>query len=203
MSIYSTVKDAVDTRTAAEHYGYDVNRAGMMICPFHDDHNPSMKVDERYHCFGCQADGDVVDFVSNVFGIGKYEAAVKLVRDFNLRYEISNLETVTRPTRPVSNRNVETQSLDSMFFRKVRNYYKVLTDYRALLDVYIKAFAPNEGDDELHELFAEAIKSVGYVDYLLSLATGTLEGKIRVVFDHGEEVEKYAELLNKLIAKIA
>ena len=29
----------------------------MACCPFHDDKHPSMKVDRRFHCFGCQADG--------------------------------------------------------------------------------------------------------------------------------------------------
>ena len=38
----------------------------MCVCPFHDDKNPSMKVDRRFHCFGCQADGDVIDFVSRL-----------------------------------------------------------------------------------------------------------------------------------------
>ena len=38
----------------------------MGRCPFHDDAEPSFFVDERdqhYHCFGCQAHGDIVDFV--------------------------------------------------------------------------------------------------------------------------------------------
>ena len=34
--------------------------SGMACCPFHDDKNPSMKVDQRFHCFGCGADGEDV-----------------------------------------------------------------------------------------------------------------------------------------------
>ena len=40
----------------------------MACCPFHDDKHPSMKVDRRFHCFGCQADGDVIDFTARLFG---------------------------------------------------------------------------------------------------------------------------------------
>ena len=29
----------------------------MACCPFHHDKTPSMKLDRRYHCFGCGADG--------------------------------------------------------------------------------------------------------------------------------------------------
>lgn len=34
------------------------------LCPFHDDHNPSMSVKGNlYHCFSCGASGDVIRFV--------------------------------------------------------------------------------------------------------------------------------------------
>ena len=36
-----------------------------------------MKVDKRFHCFACQADGDAVDFVSRLFGLPSKEAAMK------------------------------------------------------------------------------------------------------------------------------
>ena len=32
---------------------------------FHNDKTPSMKLDKRFHCFGCGADGDVIDFVAD------------------------------------------------------------------------------------------------------------------------------------------
>ena len=66
MNVFEAVKQSVSTRQAAEHYGVRVGRNGMCVCPFHDDKNPSMKVDRRFHCFGCQADGDVIDFVSRL-----------------------------------------------------------------------------------------------------------------------------------------
>ena len=53
----------------------------MACCPFHDDKHPSMKVDRRFHCFGCQADGDVIDFTARLFGLNKKDAALKLAED--------------------------------------------------------------------------------------------------------------------------
>ena len=61
MNVFEAVKQSVTTRQAAEFYGFRVNRAGMIACPFHNDRTPSMKVDKRFHCFGCGADGDAVD----------------------------------------------------------------------------------------------------------------------------------------------
>ena len=41
-------------REAAELYGIAVGRGGMACCPFHNDHTPSMKLNEDYfYCFGC------------------------------------------------------------------------------------------------------------------------------------------------------
>ena len=41
-----------------------------------------MKLDRRFHCFGCGADGDVIDFVAALYGLGKKEAAAQLASDF-------------------------------------------------------------------------------------------------------------------------
>lgn len=46
-----------------------------------------MKLDRRYHCFGCGADGDVIDFAAALYGLAKKEAAVQLANDFGLSYE--------------------------------------------------------------------------------------------------------------------
>ena len=48
MNVFEVVKQSVTTRQAAEHYGIRVGRNGMCVCPFHDDKNPSMKVDRRF-----------------------------------------------------------------------------------------------------------------------------------------------------------
>ena len=56
-----------------------LTRAGNLLqgrCPFHADNSPSFTVypDQRYHCFGCGAHGDVVDFVMALHGVGYGEA---------------------------------------------------------------------------------------------------------------------------------
>ena len=87
MNVFEAVKQSVTTRQAAEHYGIHAGRNGMACCPFHHDKTPSMKLDRRYHCFGCGADGDVIDFAAALYGLGKKEAAVQLAHDFGLSYE--------------------------------------------------------------------------------------------------------------------
>ena len=98
MNVFEAVKQSVTTRQAAEHYGIRVGRNGMCVCPFHDDKNPSMKVDRRFHCFGCQADGDVIDFVSRLENVSPKEAALMLAQDFSIPYE--DREPPGRSRRP-------------------------------------------------------------------------------------------------------
>jgi DNA primase len=46
-------------------------------CPFHADARPSMSVDgvpDRFHCFGCGASGDVIEFVQRRYGLSFREA---------------------------------------------------------------------------------------------------------------------------------
>ena len=47
-SVFEAVKQSVTVRDAAQMYGIEVNRSGMACCPFHDDKNPSMKLNEEY-----------------------------------------------------------------------------------------------------------------------------------------------------------
>ncbi|MGJ8586396.1 MAG: CHC2 zinc finger domain-containing protein [Marinosulfonomonas sp.] len=51
------------------------------LCPFHGEKTPSFTIfagGNRFHCFGCGASGDVVDFVRMVEGVGFREAAERL-----------------------------------------------------------------------------------------------------------------------------
>jgi DNA primase len=47
-------------------------------CPFHADRSPSFTIfagGERFHCFGCGASGDVIDYVARLYGLGMVETA--------------------------------------------------------------------------------------------------------------------------------
>ena len=85
--VFTAAKHSVTARQVAEMYGIVVNSHGMACCPFHDDTHPSMKLDDFCYCFGCHASGDAIDFVSNLFQIGKREAALKIAEDFHISYD--------------------------------------------------------------------------------------------------------------------
>ncbi|MFI5323841.1 MAG: CHC2 zinc finger domain-containing protein [Thermodesulfobacteriota bacterium] len=52
----------------------EVNRK-KALCIFHDDHRPSMSIkDNRYHCFVCEAAGDVIDLYMHIHNCDFIEA---------------------------------------------------------------------------------------------------------------------------------
>ena len=84
MNLYQRIKAVVTTKQAAESYGLNVSPSGMALCPFHDDHHPSLKLDERYYCFGCGEQGNVIDFTARYLGVSSHSAAIQLARDFGI-----------------------------------------------------------------------------------------------------------------------
>ena len=159
-NVFEAVKQSVSTREAAEFYGIEVKRNGMACCPFHDDKNPSMKVDQRFHCFGCGEDGDVIDFTAKLFNLSPKEAAEKLAQDFGLIYD-----SQAPPRRRYVRQKTEAQK-----FREDRQRcYRVLSDYYYLLKKWEADRSPRTPEEEPHHRFVEAIQKKSYVEYLLDL----------------------------------
>ena len=132
----------------------------MACCPFHDDKNPSMKVDQRFHCFGCGEDGDVIDFTAKLFDLSPKEAAEKLAQDFGLIYD-----SQAPPRRRYVRQKTEAQK-----FREDRQRcYRVLSDYYYLLKKWEADRSPRTPEEEPHPRFVEAIQKKTYVEYLLDL----------------------------------
>ena len=159
-NVFEAVKQSVSTREAAEFYGIKVSRTGMACCPFHDDKNPSMKVDQRFHCFGCGADGDVIDFTAKLFNLSPKEAAEKLAQDFGLIYDSQ---------APPRRRYVRQKNEAQKFREDRQRCYRVLSDYYYLLKKWEADNSPRTPEEEPHPRFVEAIQKKTYVEYLLDL----------------------------------
>ena len=150
MNVFEVVKQSVTTREVAEFYGFSVNRAGMIACPFHNDRTPSMKVDKRFHCFGCGADGDAVDFIARLFDKGTKEAAEMIATDFSLAYDRNGKP----PVLPKAREPTEKQKFEA----EEKQCFRVLSDYFHKLRAWEKDYAPKKPEDEWHPLFTEALQ---------------------------------------------
>lgn len=158
-NVFETVKQSVTVREAAERYGIEVKRGGMACCPFHDDKNPSMKLNEEYfYCFGCGATGDVIDLTARLYNLSPKEAAEKLAQDFGLIYD-----SQAPPRRRYVRQKTEAQK-----FQENRDHaFRVLADYFHLLRKWEAGYTPKTPEEPMHPRFLEAVQQKDYIGYLL------------------------------------
>ena len=157
-NIFTTVKAAVTTKQAAEYYGLKVSRNGMTCCPFHKDRHPSMKVDERYYCFGCHETGDVIDFTAKLFGLTPYEAAKKLAWDFHIESS-----TPQPPVAAAMKKQAVQDRQDEAFCMRA------LVDCEATLRNWKEQYAPSSPDDPWDDRFVEACNMLDYVSAMVDI----------------------------------
>ena len=180
MNVFEAVKQSIRTREAAEYYGIEVKRNGMACCPFHDDRTPSLKLDHRFHCFGCGADGDVIDFAARLYGLSPKEAAQKLAQDFGLLYD-----SQAPPKKTYIRQKSEAQK-----FKETKQWcFRTLADYAHLMRGWENNLAPRTPNEELHPLFVEAMHRKDYVEYLLDfLMDGSMEEQKTWIAEHTTKI---------------
>ena len=78
---FKHVKAAASFESVLAHYGLEASGRGeqlSILCPFHEETKPSCKVNlekKAFNCFGCDAHGNVLDFVIKMEGCSLREAA--------------------------------------------------------------------------------------------------------------------------------
>lgn len=84
---FKHVREHADFQAVLVDYGQELINDGSKpgqfktLCPFHDDSKPSLKINtERniYHCFACEAKGNVLDFVMEMDDLEIRKAAKKV-----------------------------------------------------------------------------------------------------------------------------
>lgn len=167
--VFTAVKQSVTARQVAEMYGIKVNSHGMACCPFHEDKHPSMKLDERYYCFGCHASGDAIDFVSNLFQIGKREAALKIAEDFHITYDPKGRPERGQPVTPEQKKEWEIRQLQKEFYEWRRKALSDLDgDYRILTE-RAEQNAPTDRDAPFPQGFVQAYNDRTLVEFYIGV----------------------------------
>ena len=84
-SVLSAIKNAVDIVALVGEY-LSVHRNGSKfkaLCPFHDDHNPSLELNperQSFKCWSCGVGGDVFDFVQSYERV-EFSEALRMLAD--------------------------------------------------------------------------------------------------------------------------
>ena len=152
MNLYESVKASVSVPAAAERYGLSPGRTGMVRCPFHDDHTPSLKLyPGNYHCFGCGAHGDVVNLVAGLLGLSNYDAAKQIAADFGLQGPPPG-NALRLPPKP-------------------QDCASVLENRLCQLREWKRTCAPKTPEEELDPRFVTACRELDYTEYLAEILT--------------------------------
>jgi DNA primase len=117
------VRDAVDFVELVSART-ELRRAGPArfegLCPFHDERTPSFGIDpgqKVYHCFGCQASGDVFTFVQETEGVD-FKGALELLAE---RYGVE-LQREQEDPREAEQRRRRERLLELL--RRTTDYYE-------------------------------------------------------------------------------
>ena len=161
-NIFQDIKDRVDLKDLVRYYGLELNRGGFACCPFHNERNPSFKVyEDHYHCFGCGAHGDHIDFVQKLYGVSNIEAAKRISHDFGLRLFDTELATPVDPYLKQKND----------MNRWLKNARETILAYLDILEHWEKVYAPRSPIDPVSERFLESVHQKGYASAILDELT--------------------------------
>ncbi|MCR5565012.1 MAG: DNA primase [Gammaproteobacteria bacterium] len=148
-NIFDKVLENVDIVDVVKRYVDLVPKGKNLfgICPFHDDHSPSMSVSREkqiYNCFTCHEGGNAIRFIEKYKRISSIEAAKFLAQEYHI--DISEFERTSSKSNDFE-RYYKALDTASRFYQFLMNNQEMSAEARE----YLK----NRG------ISAEAIKEFG------------------------------------------
>lgn len=200
-NIFQEIKEKITAREIAEGYGLKVSRNGMALCPFHDDRNPSMKIDERFYCFACGVMGDGVGYAASLFGLSQYDAAKKVIEDFSLPIEFPSKLSAKekRIVKRKADKRIKEKARIVRLYERFDRWCEVRKEeLHACVGVIesIKDKAKELSEDELFSFreFTLCIMAEPLINYWLDiLYMGSKDEKALLYLENRKEVEEYVK----------
>jgi hypothetical protein len=163
-------KSSLDFPAIVEAAGVTLHKAGTRFsgcCPFHAEKTPSFIVypDGRFHCFGCGAHGDSIDFVQRLHGLSFPDA---------LRYlGLKSGNVDMKQIRKQRGERIMKQNAVKVYHRALNS----MADELQALIAGVKKFMQSATWDQLQEL-SGLVHSLPWWENSLEILT------------HGDESEK-------------
>lgn len=147
------------------------------LCPFHAEKTPSFSVSQEnnvYHCFGCKAGGNVVQFVMEMERLSFPDAVRHLARQMNIPLPVEEYDPRAEQERNRRQRMLELNRAAAQFYHD--NLYspagKEALEYlhgRGIDDSLIRRFGLGASSDTWTSLM-DAMEGKGYTREELQLA---------------------------------
>ncbi|WP_169314846.1 CHC2 zinc finger domain-containing protein [Leptonema illini] len=174
------LKKETDLARLVASYGISLKRAGKDLvgrCPFHKDDTPSFVVTpgkNLWHCFGCGAGGDAIEFLMQKEGLD-FPAAVERLQRFTGNASNAGDADASHPSNPADNvpASLTGAMAADLLTSVVEHYHKTLkNDSGALRYLESRGLASAEAGAEAIVRFG-----VGYADGSLSGILPTPQSK--------------------------
>lgn len=178
MNFIREVKGRADIVKVAEHYGLKLDRAYKCVCPFHKEKTASLSVSPRkqiWKCFGCGKGGDAISLVAELLNVNALESAK------SINYTLGLGLDAEKPSNYLEiNQYKEKRKLEEMFKKWENKTFQLLCDYLHLLWRWEEEKAPTNPNEEINDLFVEAMHNRDYIEYLIDtiFINGSNEDKI-------------------------
>ena len=178
MTRIETIKAAVSPADAPERYGLTASPGGMTCCPFHDDHEPSLMLyHDHYHCFGCSAHGDVIDFTAALFDLSFHEAVDKLACDFGITTQDTGQESQdTGQKTEISGKAQRSQNREWLCF-------SALLEDLDLLQRWKQDYAPKTPDEPVDDRYVTACQKESVIEYYTDILCSGSRKEITQLMD--------------------
>ncbi len=168
------IKQSLSMQEVAKRYGFILDRAGFVQCPFHTgDNTASLKLypgkGGGFYCFGCKAHGSVIDFIMMLFDCSFQTALERLNSDFSLglckqtyREKKSARGAFLALQRQIREDAREQEEAEAQYWRAF--------DLWRIADMMAIRYNPSETNGVALPGYAEAVKSLPRLSYELTLA---------------------------------
>lgn len=185
MDYANEIKSRVSSKEAFLYYGIEFDRSGFCKCFLTGERTASLKVydgDRGWHCFGCSAHGNVIDFVMQYFGLTFHDSLVKINMDFSLGLPIGQRMTLRQRGEmheAEQRRKSEREKWQSEQDKLEKAYDRALVEW-IRLDRQRREHQPKDQTDDFSDLFVEALQKIHGAEYDLCIAEMRLQ-------DHGNK----------------
>ncbi|OCN03677.1 hypothetical protein A4S06_04765 [Erysipelotrichaceae bacterium MTC7] len=166
-NVINDIRNRSDIVDVISHY-IPLDKKGknyVGVCPFHDDHDPSMSVHvdkQIYRCFACGAGGNVFTFVQNYENVGFVEAVKRVANignlpfDYDVGIHVPKVDPEKKALYDVLNDAIAFTSyeLKSQAGKPFYDYLKSRSINDAMLEKFQIGFNPSE-DKLYHFLHAK------------------------------------------------
>lgn len=169
MRIRETVGRLADMQMLLAYYGFRLDKNGFMCCPFHAEKTASFKLyanNRRWHCFGCGADGDAIDFVKRIENIDNDKATARVNEICCLGLPAEGDRPTLKQLRKIKEITEQVESERAALKAANDKMDELLTAYTTI-DRIIMSAAPKTPEDNISDTYAEALKAEPYYNYLL------------------------------------